>query len=144
MATFITTTVRTSNPKSSSKGRTYSAGNDVPWPLWTKVLIIVFTKAYNRILCWTSSISLSLSYFTPVIKLKFRGLSPRANYTDRAKLVPTFADRGCNVVSVTDPLRPYSRLSRQEPLLFLSRNSSVGLTRLSGPSSRPTASQKIW
>jgi hypothetical protein len=35
-----------------------------------------------------------------------RGLSPQANYTDRhlsAKLVPTFADRGCHVVSVTDP-----------------------------------------
>jgi hypothetical protein len=35
--------------------------------------------------------------------------SPHANYTDRAtaalsaKLVPIFADRGCHVVSVTDP-----------------------------------------
>jgi hypothetical protein len=36
--------------------------------------------------------------------------SPQANYTDRAsgrrllaKLVPTFADRGCRVVSATDP-----------------------------------------
>jgi hypothetical protein len=35
--------------------------------------------------------------------------SPQANYTDRgdrrmsAKLVPTFADRGCHVVSATDP-----------------------------------------
>jgi hypothetical protein len=26
-----------------------------------------------------------------------------------AKLVPTFADRRCHVVSVTDPIRPYSR-----------------------------------
>jgi hypothetical protein len=34
-----------------------------------------------------------------------RGLSPQANYTDRAtaKLVLTFADRECHVVSVTDP-----------------------------------------
>jgi hypothetical protein len=35
-----------------------------------------------------------------------RGLSPPANYTDRATavdLVPTFADRGCRVVSATDP-----------------------------------------
>jgi hypothetical protein len=34
------------------------------------------------------------------------GLSPQANYSDRrlsAKLVPTSADRGCHVVSVTDP-----------------------------------------
>jgi CBS-domain-containing membrane protein len=36
------------------------------------------------------------------------GLSPRTNYTDRAdrrlsmKLLPTFANRGCHVVSVTD------------------------------------------
>jgi hypothetical protein len=28
-----------------------------------------------------------------------------------AMLVPTFADRGCHMVSVTDPLRPYSRFS---------------------------------
>jgi hypothetical protein len=42
------------------------------------------------------------------LKTKLRGLSPRANYTDRdrrlsTKLVPTFADRGCHVVSVADP-----------------------------------------
>jgi hypothetical protein len=30
-------------------------------------------------------------------------------------------------------LRPYSRFSRQEPLLFYSSSSSVVLTRLSGP-----------
>jgi hypothetical protein len=36
---------------------------------------------------------------------KLRGLSPRANYTYRlsAKLVPTFVDRVCHVVRVTDP-----------------------------------------
>jgi hypothetical protein len=34
-----------------------------------------------------------------------------------AKWSPTFADRGCHVVSVTS-LRPYSRFPRQEPLLF--------------------------
>jgi hypothetical protein len=42
-------------------------------------------------------------------KIKLRGLSPRANYTDRAtavcqtKLVSNFAARGCHVVSVTNP-----------------------------------------
>jgi hypothetical protein len=35
-----------------------------------------------------------------------------------AKWLPTFADRGCHVVSVDGSLRPYSRFSRQEPLLF--------------------------
>jgi hypothetical protein len=34
--------------------------------------------------------------------------------------------------------RPYSRLSRPEALLFLPSSSSVILTRLSGPRSRPT------
>jgi hypothetical protein len=42
-------------------------------------------------------------------KLKLRGLSPRANYTDRATAAcrrsdcQLFADRGCHVVSVTNP-----------------------------------------
>jgi hypothetical protein len=40
-------------------------------------------------------------------------------------------------------LRQYSHLSWQEPLFFLSSSSSIVLTRLSGPRSRPTASQKI-
>jgi hypothetical protein len=41
-------------------------------------------------------------------------------------------------------LRPYSRLSRLEPLIFLPSSSSVVLTMLSGPRSRPTTSQEIW
>jgi hypothetical protein len=43
-------------------------------------------------------------------KLNSVAFTPQANYTDRpsdrrllAKLVPTFADRGCRVVSATDP-----------------------------------------
>jgi hypothetical protein len=42
-------------------------------------------------------------------KKKLHGLSPRANYTDRATAACRrsdcllFADRGCHVVSVTDP-----------------------------------------
>jgi hypothetical protein len=62
--------------------------------------------------------------------------------TDRrlfTKLVPSFADRCCHVVSVTDP---YDR-SRLNPLRFLSGSSSIVLTRLSGRRSRPTTSQKI-
>jgi hypothetical protein len=52
---------------------------------------------------------------------KLRGVSPRTNYTDHslsAKLVPTFADRGCLVVSVTDP---YCRI-----LAFLDHPMSKG------------------
>jgi hypothetical protein len=41
-------------------------------------------------------------------------------------------------------LRPYSRLSGPEPLLVLPNSFSVVLTRLSGPRSRPTTSQKVW
>jgi hypothetical protein len=42
-------------------------------------------------------------------KTKFHGLSPGTNYTDRATTAcrrsdcQIFADRGCHVVSVTDP-----------------------------------------
>jgi hypothetical protein len=64
-----------------------------------------------------------------------------------AKLVPTFAYRGCDVVRVTDS---YGRIlgfldwsgyfsSKFSHFLF-----SVVLKRLSGPRSRPTTSQKIW
>jgi hypothetical protein len=41
-------------------------------------------------------------------------------------------------------LRPYSLLYRPEPLLFLSRSSSIVLMRRSRPHSGPTTSQKIW
>jgi hypothetical protein len=39
-------------------------------------------------------------------------------------------------------LRPYSRFSRREPLLFLQSSSPIVLTRLSGPRFRPTTSLK--
>jgi hypothetical protein len=61
-----------------------------------------------------------------------------------AKLVPTFVVRGASRGQYDGSLQPYSRLSRPEPLLFLPSSSSVVLTRLSGPHSRPTTSQKIW
>jgi hypothetical protein len=49
-----------------------------------------------------------------ILPSKLRGLTPRANYTNRgnlrlsAKLLPTFTDRGCFVVSAADP---YDRIS---------------------------------
>jgi hypothetical protein len=58
--------------------------------------------------------------------------------------VPTFADRGCRVVSATDPHGRILGFLDPEPLLFHSSSSSVILTRLCGPRSRPTTSQKIW
>jgi hypothetical protein len=55
------------------------------------------------------------------------------------RVTPTFADRGCYVVSVTDP---YGH--RLKPRLVLLNNSSVIFTRQSGPRYRPTTSQKTW
>jgi hypothetical protein len=40
-------------------------------------------------------------------------------------------------------LWPNSPFSRPEPLPFLPSSSTIVLTRLSGPRSRPTASQKV-
>jgi hypothetical protein len=40
--------------------------------------------------------------------------------------------------------RSYARVSRPESVLFLPSSSSIVITRLSGPHSRPTSSQKIW
>jgi hypothetical protein len=60
------------------------------------------------------------------------------------KLVLTFADRGVSRGQRDGFPRPYSRISRPKPLLFLLSSSSVVITRLSGPRSRPSTSQKIW
>jgi hypothetical protein len=65
---------------------------------------------------------------------KLCGLSPQASYTDR--VTAAYQRNGSP--------QPYSRFSRPEPLLLLPSSSSIVLTRLSGPRSRPTTSQKIW
>jgi hypothetical protein len=65
-------------------------------------------------------------------------------YRPSEKLVPTFADRVCDVVSVADPYVHILRfLDRSHYYKFLPRSSSVVLMRLSGPRSRPTAFQKM-
>jgi hypothetical protein len=54
-----------------------------------------------------------------------------------AKWLPTCADRGCHVVSVTHPSgRILGFLDRSR--YFLSSSSSVVITKLSGPRSKPT------
>jgi hypothetical protein len=55
-----------------------------------------------------------------------------------AKLVPTFAEKGCHVVSMTDP---YGRI-----LGFVDRSRYFffQVEELNRPCSRPTTSQKIW
>jgi hypothetical protein len=66
--------------------------------------------------------------------------------TDRRlseKLLPTFAKRLCHVVSVTNPYGRILWFLDLESLIFLSSSSSIVLTRLSGPHSRPTTSQKM-
>jgi hypothetical protein len=79
------------------------------------------------------------------LKTKLRGLSPRANNSYRATSVCRRSK--CQIFRIDQGeryLRLYSRLSRPEPLLYLPSSSSVVLTRLSGPLSRPTTCQKIW
>jgi hypothetical protein len=60
------------------------------------------------------------------------------------KLVPTFVDRGCRVVSATDPHGPIFGFLDRSRYFVLPSSSSIVLTRLSGPRSRPTASREIW
>jgi hypothetical protein len=59
------------------------------------------------------------------------------------KLMPTFEEMLPHDQR-DGSLRPHSRFSRPEPLLFLSSSSFIILTSLSGPRSRPTTFQKIW
>jgi hypothetical protein len=66
----------------------------------------------STLLQYTSRRSVSFTRRPPFTKKqtnKLYGLSPRANYTDRATAAcrrsdcQIFADKGCHVVSVTDP-----------------------------------------
>jgi hypothetical protein len=61
-----------------------------------------------------------------------------------AKLVPTLADRGCRVVSATNLPQSLISVFYTGAATVLSSSSSIILTRLSGPHSRPTTSEKIW
>jgi hypothetical protein len=76
----------------------------------------VFKKSTLLSFCWIRCLYVFHSYNVtpclcvyPLKKLKLHGLSPRANYTDRAIAAyrrsecQHFADKGCHVVSVTDP-----------------------------------------
>jgi hypothetical protein len=64
------------------------------------VLIFLTRFRFSRVFYKQSS------EHTSNIHIALSGLSQRPNYTDRsisAKLVPIFTDRGCRVVSATDP-----------------------------------------
>jgi hypothetical protein len=93
---------------------------------------------------------LKIVRWSRVLKNKLRDLSPRAIYTDRATATcrrsycQLFCGYRVSRGQRDESLRPYSRISRPESLLFLSSSSSTVLTKLSGPRSRPTTSQKIW
>jgi hypothetical protein len=110
------------------------------------------TKAQLRLLNFTSTLYIyneqeRSNYIK--YKIKLRGLSPRANYrTERPPLVGEVRANFCwqRVLRVKSDwyLQPYSRFSRPGPLVFLRSSSSIVLTRLSGPRSRCTTSQKIW
>ena len=51
---------------------------------------------------------------------------------------------GCHVVSATDPHGRLISVFYTGAATFCSSSSSIDLTRLSGPRSRPTTTQKIW
>jgi hypothetical protein len=58
------------------------------------------------------------------------------------KLVSTFAGSGCRVVSATDPYGRMLEFPDRSRYYFLPSSSSIVLTRLSGPRSRPATSYK--
>jgi hypothetical protein len=127
------------------------------WTAWNKLNGWNYRKTIPSLatVLTTPSALLSCSeirvhWTNTLLQTKLRGLSPRANCTER-KTAPLVGEVSanlrievCRVVSAADTLRPYSRLSRPKPLLFLSSSASIAFTRLSGPCCRPTASQKIW
>jgi hypothetical protein len=76
-------------------------------------------------------------------KTKLRGFSLQANYTDRATTA-YWRIEGVTWLAQRIPTAVNLCFLDPEQLLFHSSCSSVTLTRLSGPHSRRTTSQKIW
>jgi hypothetical protein len=91
-----------------------------------------------------------LKYINNNNNKKLRGLSPQANYTDRAtaacwrSLRQILRIEGVAWSAQRIPTAVKLCFLDPEPLLFHSCSSSVILTRLSGPRSRLTTSQHIW
>jgi hypothetical protein len=101
-------------------------------------LFIVTLRGYN----WKVRWDFRLEFLTN----ELRGFRPRGNYTDRANAAcrrNLCQICGLRVLSCqyNESLQPYSRFYRPEPLLLIPSSSSIVLTRLSGPRSRPTTSQ---
>jgi hypothetical protein len=114
-------------------------------PPHTVSLRAISLLSYTHFLCLHSSL------FPSGLKAKLRSLSSTSElYRLRdsclsVKLVPIFLRiEECRIDSATDPYCRILGLSRLQQLLFLPSSSSIVLTRLSGPRSRPTTSQKIW
>jgi hypothetical protein len=75
------------------------------------------------------------------VALVREGLYRQSGRRLSAKLVSTFCGQRVLRGQRGESLRPYSRFSKPEPLLFLSSSSRIVLTRLSGSRSRPTTTQ---
>ena len=106
----------------------------------------VFELLYEK--CNVNRLSIQVITKT---KTKLRGLSPHANYTDRAAAAgrrsqcQLLADRGVSRGQRNGSPQPViSVFQTWSRYFFHSSSSSIDLTRLSGPRSRPTTNQKNW
>jgi hypothetical protein len=88
------------------------SGYHIPLCVMTLTSCKNTSKTCNWIIPYSTSavMVIRITYLVSTYyKKKLHGLSPRANYTDRATTAcrrsncQFFADRGCHVVSVTDP-----------------------------------------
>jgi hypothetical protein len=77
-------------------------------------------------------------------KKKLRDFQPASCYRLSAKLVPNLHGRNVSVGHRNGSPRQLISVFYTRASTFLSSSSSVILTNLSGPRSRPTSPQKIW
>jgi hypothetical protein len=107
---------------------------------------LISTNNYVLAFYWNNSVQqdclfrLIRANETDYKKNSMASVHKRTIPTERPPLV---SEVSANFLRVTrgqrdESLRPYSRISRPEPLLLLPSSSSVALTRLSGPRSRRT------
>jgi hypothetical protein len=142
-------------------GRMFKAQCIIPWNLLYFMFHVsaVISGAFQVTELTRTKKSFHMLRFKPLLlitkwlfcQIYSMAFSSQADYTDwatansRGILVPTFVDRGGVAWSAPrNPRGRQSHFSRLKLLFFLLRSSSFILKRLSGPRSRPTATQKMW
>jgi hypothetical protein len=117
--------------KGNTKWSTFNEIYNRQCNILSAMLIIMASRSSVSLICNKMGEKQITHFQTGINSLSLCGFSPRANAAFRRRYCQLLQIRGVLGGQRGRSLRPYSRFSRQEPLLFLSSSSSIVLTRLS-------------